>query len=379
MHLPARLFYAACWSIMNIYTSTHAFSVVKPISRKSILTSSLRTASIDDMQYGESLKPGKLTIHKVAKLLQVNASKRTVDQVIVSSQTKPLSNTKGQSKKSNAELKPKIQKFIKAGRADIYRIIHSSLGIASLVIGSNHLFHITVLHDFLKPITGAGILLTGSVHCMCAMFGVRRLKLNNKKEAARNAMFWPAMLQNLWFFVASLTEWGRGPYAMISMFSMPFTLVTILGLTLTIWQLSEVLLKTGRKKTKDSIWFQESWKNALLVEFCYLIWIQIQMGATLYVGTTVSHNDFLDFMNTFPRMHSLLSNLALNTAYFNNLVVFLATLLRYKLVSKPNHDNAIMFALPVITSIVIVWKVLSCFFGAYGGGMCSSFITLLFR
>jgi len=359
--------------------SAQAFSVVKPMSRKSIITSSRLVVSKNDMWYDETLNHSKWIIHKVTEFSQSITSKRTLDQVTVSSQTRISGITKSRPKNSNAKLKAKVQKFMKAGRADIYRIIHSSLGIASLVIGSSHLFHIAFLHDFLAPITGAGIFLTGSVHCMCGIFGVRRLKLNNKKEAARNAMFWPTMLQNLWFFAASLTEWGRGSHAQFSMFSKPFTLVTVLGITLTIWQLSEVSFKTGIDKTKDSIWFQESWKNALLVEFCYLIWIQIQMGATLFIGTTVSHNDFLDYMNTFPKMHSLLSNLALNTAYFNNLVVFLATLLRYKLVSKPNHDNAVMFALPVITSIFIVWKVLSCFFRAYGGEMSSSFISLLFR
>jgi len=309
----------------------------------------------------------------------LTASIRKVDGATKYSHIKPSGDTVSHSKKSNTLLKSKIQKFAKAGRADVYRIIHSSFGIASLVIGSNHLLNIGFLRNFLEPLSRSCIILTGSIHSMCGMFGVRRLKLNNKKEAARNAMFWPTMLQNIWFFTASLTEWGLGSKALLSMFSTPFILITLLGVGITFWQLSEVWFKTGMEKTKDSIWFKDRWKNAILVEFSYLIWIQIQMGAMLYTGLTVSHCDFLNFMKTFPSMHSLLSNLALNTAFFNNLVVFLATLLRYKIVSKPNQDNAIMFSLPVVTSLFIVWKVLACFFGAYGGQMSSSFVSLLFH
>merc|ERR1740124_2122110 len=101
------------------------------------------------MWYDETLNHSKWIIHKVTEFSQSITSKRTLDQVTVSSQTRISGITKSRSKNSNAKLKAKVQKFMKAGRADIYRIIHSSLGIASLVIGSSHLFHIAFLHDFL--------------------------------------------------------------------------------------------------------------------------------------------------------------------------------------------------------------------------------------
>uniref|UniRef100_A0A6T8HH97 Uncharacterized protein n=1 Tax=Proboscia inermis TaxID=420281 RepID=A0A6T8HH97_9STRA len=164
------------------------------------------------------------------------------------------------------------------------------------------------------------------------------------------------------------------------MFSLPFAAFTIFNLGLTLWQLSEIKTKTGKSsKTKDTIWFEDSMKNTLLVEFAYLFWMQIQMGALLYTGCTVNKQVFWNFMDRFPQMYYLLSNLALNTAFFNNLAVLLATLLRYKLVSKPRHDNIIVFSLPLFSSIFIVWKVFRGFFGTEGGAMSSSFLTMLFN
>ena len=122
------------------------------------------------------------------------------------------------------------------------------------------------------------------------------------------------------------------------------------------------------------------------------------MGTVLYMTHHVSMENFQSYMDTYPKMQSLLSNLALNTAFFNNLAIFLATMLRYKLISvsisigdddknnnnnnnssssSNNHNNVIVFALPLISSVYIVWKVLSCFFYSYDGAMSSSFFSLI--
>lgn len=378
------LLFATCWQ------TVHAFSVTQTMSRKPT-NSRLRVASAttaewsaDDLLHKIIIESKNITNAVIAadlsemKCIEDPPGRSKKIHVITNGATvAKLSQSK--QKKNNVRLNSKIRKFVKAGRVDIYRIMHSSFGIASLLIGTSHLLNIAFIHNFSEPISQSRTIFTGSIHCICGLFGVRRLPLKNKKEAARNAMFWPAMLQNVWLFAASLTEWGQGSTALFSMFSKPFITVTMLGLGLTCWQLSVVWLKTGVGKTKDSIWFQESWKNTLLAEFSYLIWIQIQMGASLYIANTVPHCDFSKFMTMFPVLHHLLANLALNTAYFNNLVVFLATLLRYKIISKPNHDNAIMFSVPVVTSLIIVWKVFACFLGAYGGTMSSTFISLLFH
>merc|ERR1712238_441382 len=114
-----------------------------------------------------------------------------------------------------------------------------------------------------------------------------------------------------------------------------------------------------------------------------------------------SQTAFTTFMDTYPKMQLLLANLALNTAFFNNLAIFLATLLRYKILRKPTttrlssttttstttnttmkallQDNKVVFSLPLFSSIFIVWKVLSCFFFSYDGSMSSSFISLIFQ
>jgi hypothetical protein len=193
------------------------------------------------------------------------------------------------------------------------------------------------------------------------------------------------MSDNLLFLVPfhdllHFTRQGSG--ALISIWNSPFATFTAFNVLLTFWQLSEVLRKTGHpSRTRDSIWFDKSAHNAILVEFSYLLWMQLQMGTVLYVACLVEMGDFSAFMDAFPKMQCLLSNLALNTAFFNNLAIFVATLLRYKLVSTPKQKNynVIVFSLPLLSSIWIVWKVLSCFFLSYDGAMSSSFFSLIFE
>lgn len=253
MLLPPWLFYTVCWHIMMYRCmSVQAFGVAKPMASEIRSKSRRRVALTNDL-YDESMTANQHNIvHKVVEYSQakltsslnndeirtdsirlgdkateyslpksilrstndllcdepLTASIRRVEGATERSHIKPSGDTTRHSKKNNTKLLFKIKKFLKAGRADIYRIIHSSFGIASLVIGTNHLINIGFLRNFLEPLSRSSIILTGSIHCMCGVFGVRRLKLNNKKEAARNAMFWPTMLQNIWFFTASLTEWG---------------------------------------------------------------------------------------------------------------------------------------------------------------------------
>lgn len=272
----------------------------------------------------------------------------------------------------------KWKQFLKSGAKDAYRMAHSSLGLASILVGLHHMIDILIIHSFSEVFKVPTILWTGVLHVLVGLLGIRRLNFKNEGEAARNAMFWPAPIQNMWLTFASLTEWGQGSGALFSMYRGPFATFTYFNIILTFWQLFEVAKKTGKNsKTRDSIWFKDSKKNALLVEFAYLFWMQIQMGTLLYIGCFVRPQIFLNFMNTFPKMQYLLSNLAINTAFFNNLAIFLATLLRYKLVSKPTHNNKVVFSLPLLSSVYIVWKVFSCFFFSYDGNMSSSFLSMI--
>mmetsp|Transcript_20732 Transcript_20732/g.21021 ORF Transcript_20732/g.21021 Transcript_20732/m.21021 type:complete len:247 (+) Transcript_20732:1-741(+) len=102
----------------------------------------------------------------------------------------------------------KIQSFLKAGAKDLFRILHSSIGTASLLVGLHHMVHILILHGFCDSIKKSTIVFTGILHALVGVFGVRRLNFRNEREAARNAMFWPAPIQNSWLASASVTEWG---------------------------------------------------------------------------------------------------------------------------------------------------------------------------
>lgn len=287
----------------------------------------------------------------------------------------------------------KIRQFFKAGTLDIPRISHSIVGLSSILVGIAHVIEVLLTSSFTDAeCTVSTILCTGFIHTFAGLLGVRRLNFKNKKEAARNAMFWPAPIQSSWLASVSLTEWGQGSGALISMGDSVFTVFTAFNVLLTFWQLSVIVRKTGIRagnnsstsNKQDTIWFKKSAYNAIMVEFSYLLWMQLQMGTVLYIVIASSSSvpllhDFSYFMDAFPKMQYLLSNLALNTAFFNNLAVFLATLLRYKLVSKPENHNLIVFSLPLLSSVFIVWKVLSCFFLTYDGAMSSSFFSLVFE
>jgi len=281
--------------------------------------------------------------------------------------------------KRGTAFRRKIRTFLKAGVVDAQRKSHSIFGSLSILVGFHHMVDIIIINSFVEALTVPTIISTGMLHTLVGTFGIRRLNFKNKMESARNAMFWPAPIQSFWLTSISLTEWGQGSDALISMWSAPFMMFTAMNLALTFWQLSEILQKTGNPtRTKDTIWFKDAATNAILVEFSYLIWMQIQMGAALYIASTAQLDSFSNYMDTFPQMQYLLGNAALNTAFFNNLAIFIATLLRYKIVSKPNLDNTIVFAVPLLSSIVVVWKVLSCFFLIEDGEMSASFFSVVF-
>jgi len=105
--------------------------------------------------------------------------------------------------------KSKIQRFAKAGVKDHFRIIHSLVGLSSILLGFHHMMEVLIVSSFtLAEISIGTIIGTGLVHTCTGLFGIRRLHFHNPKEAARNAMFWPAPIQALWLASVSLTEWG---------------------------------------------------------------------------------------------------------------------------------------------------------------------------
>mmetsp|Transcript_24559 Transcript_24559/g.34285 ORF Transcript_24559/g.34285 Transcript_24559/m.34285 type:complete len:80 (+) Transcript_24559:481-720(+) len=77
-------------------------------------------------------------------------------------------------------------------------------------------------------------------------------------------------------------------------------------------------------------------------------------------------------------MHYILSNISLNSACLgNNLAILLVTLIRYKLVSKPTQENTVVFSVPILVAMIVVWKTMSCFLGTNDGEMASSFFSLV--
>jgi len=102
----------------------------------------------------------------------------------------------------------KLKGFIQSAASDKYRISHSFVGVSSLAVGFHHFYDIAVVHSFTQHLSPGMVGVTGILHTSCGMLGMRRLRFGNEKEAARNAMFWPVPLQNLWLTGAALSEWG---------------------------------------------------------------------------------------------------------------------------------------------------------------------------
>ena len=102
-----------------------------------------------------------------------------------------------------------VQKLLKAGTLDVPRIFHSLLGFSSILVGLHHMVEVLIISSFTDVECDLlTIILSGCVHTFAGLLGIRRLNFKNKKEAARNAMFWPAPIQSFWLASASLTEWG---------------------------------------------------------------------------------------------------------------------------------------------------------------------------
>lgn len=103
----------------------------------------------------------------------------------------------------------KIVQFLKAGTSDTPRILHSIIGLCSIALGLHHMIEVLISSSFTDAECRVSTIVgSGCIHTFAGLLGLRRLNFNNDKEAARNAMFWPAPIQSFWLASVSLTEWG---------------------------------------------------------------------------------------------------------------------------------------------------------------------------
>ena len=98
--------------------------------------------------------------------------------------------------------------MMSAAQTDPYRMAHSLLGVSSLGIGLVHFVDVNFVHGFGAPMSQSTVISVSMLHSIVALLGCRRINFQSKKEAARNAMYWPAAIQNIWMAAICLTEWG---------------------------------------------------------------------------------------------------------------------------------------------------------------------------
>jgi hypothetical protein len=164
---------------------------------------------------------------------------------------------------------------------------------------------------------------------------------------------------------ACLTEWTQGADAAISMYSEPFYVLTAIDLLIATWQTSVSYVSGGADETerqKSGIWFESPDMNMLVTFMTYMGVQMVYFAKVLFIRQCQAPAAQCDFVASHPDYSTCLSNLFMNTAFFNNFAVFEATLVKYKLITS---FQASAIYLPLTAGVLVV--ILRSFFLADGG------------
>ncbi|CAB9531673.1 expressed unknown protein [Seminavis robusta] len=269
----------------------------------------------------------------------------------------------------------RVKQLGRAGTASIQQGLHSAFGLGSVLFGSQHFMHL-LTNGFEAPISQEKILALGAMHVLVAFAGLPRLDWKNEKEAARNAMIWPVPVQNLWLVLASVTEFTQGQDALVSIGSTPFMAFSALNIVIAAWQSSQSFVSGGAseaEKQKSGIWYENPLKNAAAAVLSYTLPIMVFGFELMHLGGNVGQEQIIQFASSHPDHSNLAVNVFLNTCFVNNIAIFGATLVKYKVV--PTGKMAIfyeVFASAVIFGAFFVFAV-----GGDGGMMMQDLVDLL--
>jgi hypothetical protein len=245
------------------------------------------------------------------------------------------------------------RKWATTGTSTVNRAAHFALGGGSLLFGANHFSHM-LTEGFDIPCTQIEVIILGGLHTATAFLGSTHLSKNKRSktiEASRNAMIWPVPYQNLWLTCMALTAWSRGSTATLSMNSAPIVLFTIVNVIIVLWQISTSFVSGGTNESErvaSGIWYENPAVNAAVTVGSYsgimIIFLSMAIWNTVIATTIPGYmQEFAGFIDAFPSYGFLMSNIFMNFAFVNNVAVFFATLLKYKVIPSDKVVKIYLF------------------------------------
>lgn len=305
--------------------SSHSFDTSASLSSRAKSNSHFPTIEVSPW-VSSALLLGETTSFPLVLSTETMGSMRHAHQA-VATQDKSLH------KKNTGLPFHRLAVVAKVGSMDLKRMAHSTFGVASLLIGGAHAAQcITQGFDasILSPTDALGL---GIIHTITAAFGVTRLDMDNPKEAARNAMIWPVPIQNAWIVAATQSEIVLGKDAVVSLYSEPMMAFTMLYLSLLLFQTAKSFRgggETEHERHQSGIWFPNKWANLAITIVSYTLIFGTHGVEVAYLHSNVEPTVLNDFVASYPDDATLMGNVLMSDMWFNNLAVFLATLLRYK-------------------------------------------------
>ena len=248
----------------------------------------------------------------------------------------------------------RVQTMLKAATLDPQRIAHATLGVASLLLGLYHAMD-CVVHGFEAPISQTDILVQGSVHTACAVMGLPRIDLTRARDWTRNVIFSMIFFFNAWFTASSLTEWAQGSRNLLSIDSDGMIGFTLLACCLPL--VAVFLSLTVHQRPGDvqsGLWSETPYVNSCMVFFNMGLFYIFPFLFYLFGALFVDMEAYTALIDRYPDMGYCIANAHLDTAFIGNLVVFLNTNVKYKVVQRSEWVTLVPIPLFLILAEYIV-------------------------
>jgi len=244
----------------------------------------------------------------------------------------------------------------KSATKDSARKSHAIVGSLSLISGMAHNFYLCNNGGWDAHISTTVIATQGLIHTVAALAGVSRIDFRNQQERARTTILAPAFGINAWLTYSSLTEWGAGAEAPFTMYGSPAQLFVISVLGVSVYQLTEVWrASSDQKQMKTGLWNSNPVVNVLLSFLSYQSILLLEAGLALGISLSVDHGTWETFALQHPKFINLIANLSVDTAFANNVSIFLGTLLKYKAMSNATCMYSLILLFNVAMSAVFIF------------------------
>ena len=227
--------------------------------------------------------------------------------------------------------KRNAQKLTTAGTASKRQALHFAAGLGSLGFGLIHCFGV-LINGFTSHVSRTEIMVCGAIYTLVAAAGVPLINWKNKNEAARNKMIWPAPILNAWLTCAALSVYGSGSSALFGRRNPAFVTFTAIILAIQLWQTASAWVPGGDDEVarrKSGIWFASPLVNMLVA----LVTFTGPIIAMTLQALFVDEQSYGKLLSSHQDYAYLVQNTFLNTAFNNCLAIFMASLLKYKVVN----------------------------------------------